>query len=228
MGFKQWLNESVSVRVQDYHEDNLPKDLDELANAVRIKISGLPGFNQASNSEILAPDGLDVGSVAGKLNFYTQGIPEDNISKIMSAIKFYLKELGAEFGLPQQAVSNMFQGQPVIRIPVSIQPSKQNRPPEVNMANGVAEVIFNKVLNMTGVNLNMYSISARDLLIKLENVPQFTIRQSIVKPNTSQEPGKAKFIDFGIDEQRIQRHLEALIQLCRWAIENGYDTLSLS
>ena len=66
------------------------------------------------------------------------------------------------------------------------------------------------------------------MLWKSQNVDDFNIKQSIKAPSVEQKPGKAKFVDGGVDEQRIRRNLDALHKLAQWAMDNKYDTISIS
>lgn len=224
LGFRDFF-ESVTVRVADYNEEQPPESISYLGYAIISKLRrAVPEFNKGTNPEGFTIDGLDVDATEGVMNFYPQGIPDQAIPKILKAIKYYLGEFGAKFGEFKEDQSNMFKGEKVYRIRVQLTQKAHNKPPEINMANGAFDVVFHKVLNMPS-NFGGH-ISARDLLIKIDSTSDFTI--SIQKSSTTKEPGKAKFIEFGIDEERIRRHLDGLRQLAKWAIDNDYDSLEFS
>lgn len=229
MNFKQWLIESVTVSVKDVVNEDPPENIYWLAVNVREKLRRIPEFNQGTNPELFGNDGLDTDATKGMINFYTQGIPENKILTILQGALYYLKELGVKVGTPKQDKSRLFNGENVIRIPVEILPFEKKNAPEMNMANAMADHLL-RMLNMDSfVNNNSMhgsSISAHDLLIKIDSLPDFQVGQNVVKPSVS---GKHKnFHDFGMDEDRIRRNLEQLRTIAKWAIDNGYDTLSLS
>lgn len=225
--FREWLHfrESVTVRVADYDEKQPPKDISELGYAVKTQLHRtVPEFNQGTNPEGFTIDGLDVSAQQGVMNFYPAGIPDAAIPKILKAIKYFLGEHGVKFGEFKEDQSGMFRGEKVYRIPVQITQQPKNAPPDINMANETAQVIFHGLLNLP---INQKSISATDLLFRLSTLTDFNIQKAIQKPSTTQKPGQAQFVSFGIDESRIRRHIEALRQLAQWCVDNHYDTIEL-
>lgn len=228
MNFKQWLIESVTVSVKDVVNEDPPSNVYDLSVYIREKLRKIPGFNDGTNPELFTIDGYTDGP-EGVLNFYPKDIAPDKIPKILQGALYYLDSLKVQHGEPKHDKSGMFKGEDVIRIHVKIQPFKRQNAPEMNMANGMADHLF-RMLNMDSFvnNSNMHdsSISAHDLLIKIDSMPEFQIGQNVVKPSVS---GKNKnFHDFGIDEERMLRNLEQLRTIAKWAIDNGYTDLSLS
>jgi hypothetical protein len=218
--FNEWLNESVSITIKDYTASSY-KDIYELSWNIGSKVRHLPGANKATNSEFLTIDGGDTWKTEGVLNFYHQGIPPENLPKILSAISYYLKEAGVEIGQWKTDISNLFK-EPVARIAVKMHP-QGGAAPEVNMANEMAEIIFHGILNLPRFNVNNFEIAAADLLIKLGSVNDFAIKNAV------QEPTRQKnLISTGVSEDRIRRHLENLEKLAHWATENGYQELQFS
>ena len=228
MKFKQWIVESVTVSVKDVVNEDPPNNVYDLSVHIREKLRKIPGFNQGTNPELFTIDGYTDGP-EGVLNFYPQGIPQDKIQKILQGALYYLDSLKVQHGEPKYDKSGMFKGEDVIRIPVKISPFERKNAPEMNMANGMADHLF-RMLNMDSfVNNNSMhdsSISAHDLIIKIDSMPDFQIGQNVVKPSVS---GKHKnFHDFGMDEDRISRNIEQLRAIAKWAIDNGYTDLELS
>jgi hypothetical protein len=229
MNFKQWLVESVTVSVKDAINEDPPSNIYDLSTYIKEKLRAIPGFNDGTNPELFTIDGYATDSPEGVLNFYPQGIPEKQIPKILQGALYYLDSLKVKHGEPKHDKSGMFKGEDVIRIPVKISPFERKNAPEMNMANGMADHLF-RMLNMDSFvnNSNMHgsSISAHDLLIKIDSMPDFQISQNVVKPSVS---GKNKnFHDFGMDEDRIRRNLEQLRAIAKWAIDNDYTELELS
>ena len=91
------------------------------------------------------------------------------------------------------------------------------------MANVTANVVLNDVLNL-GVGLQG-QIDARDLLIKIDSTSDSTVRRQVRPSTVEREPGRAAFIDYGIDAERLERHLRGLRALARWALEHHYDEI---
>ena len=227
MKFSKWvqLKESVTVQVANYDEKQPPKDISELGYTIKTQLyRTVPEFSKSTNPEGFTIDGGDVSAQQGVMNFYPAGIPDAAIPKILKAIKYFMGEYGVKYGEFKEDKSGMFTGEKVYRIPVQITQQPQNAPPEVNMSNETAHVIFNSILNLPA---NQHSINASDLLFKLSQVNDFNIKNNVQKPSTTQKPGQAKLVDFGIDESRIKRHLDALHQLAQWCVDNHYDTLEL-
>jgi len=227
MNFKQWLNESVTFTIADHNEDKTPKNISDLGFAVKIWLyRNVPDFQKSTNPEGFAPDGLhELFETQGTMNFYPKGIPEDSISKVMSAIKYYLGELGVQFGEFKKDKSNLFRGETVYRISVKMNVGKKDEPQEVNMANQMA----NTILDMLNIHQGLQGrISVRDLLMKIDNLPDYNIKKHVQEPSVEQEPGHAMLISGGVDETRIKRHLDGLRALAKWAIDHHYDALQWS
>lgn len=222
MQFKLWLVETVSVVIKDYTTRDSPENIHSLSIDVKEKLRGIPEFNQGTNPEGFGIDGYNTEAKEGILNFYPQGMPDQAIPKILKAIKYYLGEFGATFGEFKEDLSNLFRGEKVYRIPVRIQRQNTNKPPQINMANKVARIIFNQILNYPS---DTHTIQVNDLLFKLSMANDFNIKQATKEP--IQQTGKVKVLEGEIDEERIRRHLQGLHELSQWAIQNHYDTLEL-
>lgn len=226
MNFKQFLNETISVYVSEYEPEKSIDDIDQLASWLACQqLTSVPEITQAKHfcNELLMPDGDAFNKPSGLINFYHIGIAQQALPKILSAIKYYCGEAGFTCGNPEHDKSNLFQGEPVIRIPVSKTSTPQkNKLTDANMANELAYHIFVDVLNFPKIPT---SISARDLLIKLDNVSGFHIQNSVVPPATDKAPGKVTVYNQGMSQERIESKMAELRQICHFAIQNGYDEL---
>lgn len=223
--FQQWLSESVTISVADINQSSSEriKDISSLCWHLKDKIYKIPGTNKHQNSEFIAEDGLDIQAQKGTINFYPLGLDSQVTSKVMAGIIYYLDELKVKHGEWRQDKSGLFKGETVYRIYVQNMPQQQKaQPPEVNMANTVAEIIFREILGMQ-ININDARLSAREVLWKIRAITPMQIQQMV------QEPTKEKnFIDAGISEDRIKRHLNSIEKIAQWALDNHYEEIDLS
>jgi hypothetical protein len=170
-------------------------------------------------------DGLDVDAQEGNLNFYAGDLSAYIVKKAVATIQYFAKEHQAQVTGPvQQDISRMFKV-PVYRIPVKLAKMTEDRPPEMNVSNANAAIILQDLLNQPSENVDGGSISARELLMKLGSVSDFSKQMTMKAP--SQEVGKrgAAFYDGGVSEQQIERYLFTLEKMARWAIEHNYDEI---
>ncbi len=221
MKFKEWLIESVTITVKDVVNEDPPNNVYDLSVYIKEKLRKIPGFNDGTNPELFTIDGYTDGP-EGVLNFYTKNIPPDKVPKILQGALYYLDSLKVQHGQPKHDKSGMFKGEDVIRIPVKITPFERKNAPEMNMANGMADHLF-RMLNLDYMADDSGIISAHDLLIKIDNMPDFQVGQSVVKPSVNKN-----FHNSGMDEDRMRRNIEQLRTIAKWAIDNGYTDLELS
>jgi hypothetical protein len=213
----------VTFKVADYQDVRGPRNLADLGYAVKNQLHrAVPEFNQGTNPEGFTIDGLDVWKTDGTMNFYPAGIPKAAIPKVLAAIKYYLGESGAKFGEFTEDRSGLFTGETVYRIPVKLRKATGGGPEEVNVTNVSAATM----LGLLNVPEHLQgSASARDLLIRIDNLTEPDIRRVVSPPSVSQRPGAATVISGGMDEARVRRTLDALRTLAKWAIDNDYDTI---
>lgn len=221
--FNTWLkqlNETVTFRVDTPDVDNnSPSDILSLAFKINsILQNSIPGYNKGTNPEQLTIDGYNGKATEGILNFYVEGMNEPTIQKALQAIQYYLKEYGVQLTAQITAdTSNLF-GNIVYRIPVKMTIDKP-QPPEVNMTNQLAAVLLK---NMLGIeDWAVGEISARELLMKLNSISDFSKDMAITSPEQDKN-----FYNPGISKDRIERNISQLEALARWAIENNYDTIA--
>lgn len=223
--FLEWLNlnETVSIYVANYDPGEKIHNLYDLSWWLIKRLQKIPAFHQAKNPEVLTPDGLDMHTTSGRLNFYTDGIPATAIPTILKGIKYYLDELKVKYGAFTPEKSNLFKTE-VIRIPILHLPQeKDERPPEFNISNRNAEYLFHGILGYDS-NDDLSQINARDLLHRIQNLQDYSIQP--IEPTDEKGEKGARFIDIGLDEERIKRYLEDLTKIATWAINNHYDYLT--
>lgn len=222
-GFSNFFHESTTVSVQGADTDQ-PHNIQYLAHYLHDNIlHSVPDYKNATHTGTnpIDIDGLDTNNRKGIINFYTKGITQ--VDKVLAAIKYFLGNINVKFGQPKHDKSNLFTNEDVIRIPIlGMQPT--NPPPELNIANANAEILFHQILNYPStLNINMDSINARELLMKLGYVNDLTINQNI----RNSQKGK-NWLDMRLNAEQIKRYVQELEKIAKWAIDNDYDTIQLS
>jgi len=173
------------------------------------------------NLETLSPDGNDHFKETGTLNLYMRPIHPELRPKVLEGIKYFLKDLGAEFG-PFREEKGTDGDVRVVRIPILKMPATQQQPPSLNLSNANAYDIFSGLLNYKSDD-HYYKIPVRDLLMKIDMLSQHQT-QSAERP-TSQD---GNFIDMGLSQQQIDVRLGKIREIAKWAMDNHYDYISVS
>lgn len=130
----------------------------------------------------------------------------------------------------------------VIRIPIlQIPKANVNEPPEVNMANSNAVLIFRDILKFEPThdqNADGSPDPFADAGTEFGNIDAWQVLQRIDQalrggsidihqrdPYTKQQPGNATIHHGGYDASSIKRRLEQIRQIAQWAVDNGYSQL---
>jgi len=261
--FNEWmdLRESVTFSIQDWQPSRqVAKNISDLGYSISSKLMKQFGKEYETGDmqhiwDKFTMDGYDVDAKDGTMNFYSGGMDEKVVNKIIEAIKYYLKEYGAKLVGPiRQDKSGMFKDKEgksidVVRFPVQITETIE-LPPELNVANRNAEIIVKEILQIPGEYYNG-TISARDLLMKTSQLSDFAkgmlpiapstqepswqtrlqdLVQSLGRGETDEDRGrKEKGVtnyDAGLSEDQINRYLEVLENMAKWAMEHDYDYIS--
>lgn len=191
--------------------------------------------NNRSMDFIAVDDGAEFKPV-GTFNVYTSGLDLDTIKKVVEAFKYYASELDLTLGsIRGPEKSKMFKSE-VIRIPVLKNGNvekKKAHPPEVQLSNRNARLIFSRVLGYSNFDEG-YSFAAVDLLKKVEEVlkkaaddEEFLYRYSSPQ-NIDQQPGRATIITGEISPEYILMRLNEIKELCQYAIDNGNREVHIS
>ncbi len=122
----------------------------------------------------------------------------------------------------------------VVRIPI-IHRDRTKQPrdmvPELNLSNTSAHYIFGQALGFQHTADDHGSgygpISVRDLLIKVEHLTAYQKQKLVTPDQTQQDQGKVTMFTQGYSEERIERILQQIAQICRWAIKNGHDYIQV-
>ena len=229
--FVEWLlEESVTFTVKHFRRKSV-QNLYWLGCAIESKLSNTFGaaYHEGFKYSRFDIDGLDTEAMDGIMNFYAGGLSEEILQKALKAIPYYLQEKGARVTGPvKKEMSNMFKV-PVYRFPVKLNDAKEDVAPELNLANGNAAVLIRDILGIAkDEDYYAGSIDVRELMMKLGMVSDFTKEMSMRAPSFEKGEKGASIYSGGLSEEQINRYLEVLERMCRWAIENNYDKIQWS
>lgn len=202
--------ESVTFSIKDHEGQNL-KNISDVSFYLFQKLQSIPEMRLAKHRQgpVIDIDGTDPDLLAGTLNFYYEGIPENSLKKFELAIKYYLGEIHIVPKRIYYNTSNLF-NTPVMRIEIpKIIPEEGS--PELNMANGNARYI----LSLMNYPEDQTEFGVNELLMKLGYV-QSQIRPRIQDRNHIQP------------EYNPERALKELERIAIFAKERDYDYIVMN
>ena len=231
--FIEWLmNESMNLYIANHNNDAI-HDLDDISTILKKKVVD-PMFNKLSKDEqkavidggfyqhwSIGSDGSYYNDGNQVINFYTSGWG-NNLSKVLAGIKYYLDEI--KYGAFKEEKSGMFDGN-VVRIPILS--FNSSGPPALNLSNSNAILIFRDLLGYH-YDDGFSSINPRDLLIKINNLPDYSVDLHQRDPYTQQGKKGAMMISGGLSSDDIHQRLNQISKIAQWAISNNYDELYLA
>ena len=235
--------EGVSVFIPDMTDRRLNTILDLcffLQDKVLVPIIDKQFTQEEKNTfreiglagETFAPDGDSFDKETGTINFYISGIPNRLMKTFLEAIKYYLTDEGIQIGSfkgPEQ--SRTYKSQ-VIRIPV-LKGVTQDRPPDLSMTYGTAQVIFKDLLGFNDARLDQedpsFTVPAKELLRQVEMVEDNDYKiQQLVTPDKTEKGRGATIHQFGLKEDWIRNILRMLKEIAEWAIKNDYTNVAVT
>lgn len=251
------LNESMNIHVAGANYERTDK-LDELVNhllrkAISPVLHDIPEDQQnyfRKNSvgyyNMLTADGSyysnkDNDPSKGIINLYIDGIMSQSLQKMLKGIFEELRKLGVKWGKIKKEQSGVYKSQ-VIRIPITDNTSKKYAgPPEVNLSNQNAILMFRDVLQYE-MNDYTFTMDAKELIERIDSIthdPNW-VNQN-VRPTTvdktdpevdaadswKDEPpkGGATIINFGVDESYIKQRLQQIRDVAEWAVKNKLNKI---
>jgi hypothetical protein len=205
-------------------------------------------FPSVPSNMVITPDGDSFDKVTGTINFYVGGIIPNKVRPILNWLVDDLMGSGMKIGEVSQERSKLFDG-PVIRIPVIENPKgsgagREDRPPELNMANGNAFFIFNKVL---GYDRDLWESGTFDVGELKRRIGYYKGEERL--PEGGEVVGaplvlktKEEMADFfgNVDdltgrsgkssyrEEEVRGRLGEIEAICDWAIGHGYKEIYLA
>lgn len=216
--FKEWLyNETVTFRIKG---TELPESLDKAVFNLSAKVADMfpLSFKNGSFFNDIALDGLTTGDI-GVINFYSSG--KEDKDKILKAISYLVGEYAMELtGGIKKDTSRSRDGEEVYRIPVRLARGVKDVPPELNVADGNARELLSMLnLNSSGIHSD---IDVRELAMKLSGVTDFHTQMG---SRAGEKVGN--FNIGGLNQDQLQRYIDNLEGMVRWALANDYDTIEV-
>ena len=189
-------------------------------------------FDKQRMPEILSPDGNDFDKPTGIINFYVAGIPENRIKEILENVREQLDNLNVVYGTFKVDKSKMLKSN-VIRIPILKNDNKYQGPPEMNVSNFSARILFHDMLGFEDQG-QYYSMPIDQLeksLAEWNDLSDEEMMQKLEKhtsPASIEKDGGATIISGGWDYDRLYNYISQLNDIVKWAKDHGYKYISAS
>ena len=228
--FLEWvksINESITFSVKGFQAKTVP-NLFYLGYDINSKLGRTFGdkYYEGFPHNRFDIDGTDTDLTEGIMNFYAGGLSEDMLQKILKAIPYFVEERGGKVTGPMKLDTSRMFKMPVYRIPTALTNNNENKPPELNLANGNAEVLVQDILQISqDGEYYAGSIDVRELMMKLSMVSDFTKGMSLRANSVEKGEKGASIYNMGLSEDQINRYLEILEQMAKWAMEHNYDQI---
>jgi hypothetical protein len=227
--FFQSLYESVTFHVDDATENIL--DIGAMAYSLNRDLYNFLIKNKIKdNNPLHLPqridsDGPDFFKKEGIINFYTEGLPEESIPKMISMIKYYIGERNGELTNRVYVETSGVYKSDVWRFHVKIADTNLSNAPELNWSSANARSTLS-LLGYSSDHIDEYRpLNARELLMKIEQIEDndFAISKAIRKTEQNDN-----VVSFGLSDEQIKEHLNQLKKLAEWAVENHHTYIVLS
>lgn len=224
------LRETMSVFVTnyDYHPFN------ELLDVIFYLQRKVPISYKLGE---LAPDGNDaLNTDGGTINFYfNTNVPEDNeygfknmpyntAMKHVKAIEYWLNDANITIdSIAGPEESNSYENRHVVRFNIVGWPeAPENEAPE---SGSIENETAKAIMDMLGYGKeDAYTVNAKNILYKIrEFLTQKDVDQRVEEPSVT-----GNIIYGGRSSERILRHVKKIEQIAQWAVDNGYETVTIS
>lgn len=218
--FQEWLDlrESVTFFVQDYESEHF-KDILELCSALTREVAqqSMENWRRIGVIEPITPDASDHFKDKGTINFYVGQLDEPTAQKMLNLLVQKAKEHKVVVGQPRLEKSNSLNSM-VWRIPVQLPNNNNIEPPELNLSNTNAHELL-RTLEIEPDYAG--TISARDLLMKVGQLSGFSKDMMTLAPSQD-----GNMYSGGRSADQVNRYLDTLENMAKWAIQNHYDQIS--
>lgn len=246
------VNESMTMMVSDHgYQDDLDGILDichYIIKKVAYDLWPKLGLTPEQEKEIggissdFTPDGSDAFEEVGTINFYIGSWPVPAVEKTLGYIKYILGEKDIELGdMKWERVKDKIDPKDfadwgitdggetfrVVRIPVvkNGAAGQSGNPPEVNLSNTNASMLFGKILGFQGGD--GYSMNTADLLMKLD------VAREEMKTRTD-IPDHTKGVESGMMHSTINgkdyyfKIFDVVENFAKWASKHGYNKITVA
>jgi hypothetical protein len=230
---------TMDVRVSDFDYPVSKKTISDIGNYLQNYILYKTDFyNQLTDfekaywkknkvPEFITMDGFDVDAETGTINIYLVGLPERTYSVIYDYLIKLLTKEGFKFEATENLEdSKMFKSK-VMRIKVLDNPYAnqiEDKPPELNMANENAKLIFEKVLKYN-LSDSFLEIPVFDIVNRINKITEEKIEENERPWSRNWGPGKVEMISGGLYSEDIKERLNRIKQIAQWALDHGYKRI---
>ena len=229
-------NASMNVMIPDY---KYPRKKDTVLDIAYLLMDYLePFFNKLTGFELeywkknripdfITSDGDDYDKETGTINVYLKGLPERTYPILNNIISKALTKEGFQFTPPIIENSNMYESK-VMRIKITNNPysNQNNQPPELNLANDNAILIFQKILGYD-LSESYAEFPIFDLMHKINKLTNEKIEENERPWSRDWGKGKAELITGEYNLEQIQRTINKIKEIANWALQHGYKRLSI-
>lgn len=244
-GLKKVINESMDMGIDDFsYSDELENILD-MTFYIKKKMNGdlwnslTQQTRDSWDSDDITPDGFDAFEPTGTINLYVGGFDVEDIKKIIGFIKYVLGEhdikvgeakwekVREKVGDSKEYSEEVLDSWRVVRIPIiENNAADSGNPPQVNMSNGNATELFEKMLGFSKEGVG-YRFNAHELLQKINEFRKsLPVRTDI--PETSSSIQQGNMISPVHGKDYFYRQLEKVEEFANWAIKKGYTALHIA
>lgn len=224
----------VSFQIADSRKISQPKNLDALANYIeQWVVANIPEYQDRQDHmfNIITSDGSTGGNFVGTINWYADS--EDQADYL---VEYYLNDviqdlslLGVtarvrEINLSNDSHTPNRLGQPVIRLEVTENNTqKLKKLPEVDVRSSNVYPIA----DLLQISPHDGSIQAQDLLARISMARNQIKQKHTRPPEDSGGPGtgQSRWIDPGLDADRLIQYLDALEQMAKYALKMNNATI---
>jgi len=185
----------------------------------------------------LAPDGNDaLNTDGGTINFYFntdvssdnkygfKNMPYNTAMKHVEAIKYWLNDANIDVeSVSEPEQSNSYENRHVIRFDIADWPeAPENEAPE---SGSIENETAKAIMDMLGYGKeDAYTVDAKNILYRIrEFLTQKDVDKKVEQPKVTD-----RFIYGGRSSERILRHVKKIEQIAQWAVDNGYETITMS
>ena len=237
---RQNKSASMNVMVADYQYSDPKNDVLSISNFVTDQLFYYTDFLKKMTEferaywqknrvqDFITADGDSNFEPVGTLNIYLLAIPEKIIPTLLEYVAKILIDDGFKISSPITEDSDSYKSK-VARIQILENPhinKAEDKPPELNMSNANAQLIFEKVLKY---DLSEYSLTvpAFDLINRINKMSEDKIEENERPWQREWGPGQVESINMGLYSEQIKERLSIIKQIAQWGLDHGYKRINI-
>jgi len=246
--FENWnLNESITFSIKDYGKQNMIDDKGNLISVYKPELDNLLHISYAFKSYLanknliksydeaeFTPDGVYAFERTGIVNLYPGVETREQLEKIIRAVqefaknnKLVLGKLTAEVYSSKKLIVHYQKGQPIDTIRVIRIPIRENNndiekeTTQLNVSNSTAQRILRKMGFDIDADDFVFNIPAKEIINRSDSA-----KNNKSEPIDSiQNTGNIRFYS-GASHSDDNTYIDDLVKIAKYAINNGYDTIT--